>query len=265
MRDQSLTPAPLRRRSRPGVPWSEEEHRLFLVGLQKLGKARGRGRSRLPPFSARSPPAQGNWRGIARGFVHTRTPTQVGSHAQKYFLRQSSASKRGRASLFDMVAAPAGQEDTPARVTAPRSSRGTPAARAESVPPLLPGAPQLFGGAPSGTSAADLLAQAGVELLPDGDESPEGAVSAQAAIHRMLWQQWLAAGGGEPRGAGFHRGPVELALLHNPLLVRPTPVRADASTWATMRKSASMPELAALALSSETPPQSFDDGVRIER
>ena len=25
---------------RPGVPWSEQEHRRFLVGLQKLGKAR---------------------------------------------------------------------------------------------------------------------------------------------------------------------------------------------------------------------------------
>ncbi|KAL2939412.1 Transcription factor MYBS3 [Bienertia sinuspersici] len=39
-----------------GKPWSEEEHRQFLVGLQKLGK--------------------GDWRGIARNYVMSRTPTQ---------------------------------------------------------------------------------------------------------------------------------------------------------------------------------------------
>ncbi|KAF2301146.1 hypothetical protein GH714_020416 [Hevea brasiliensis] len=67
-----------------GVPWTEEEHRLFLVGLQKLGK--------------------GDWRGIARNFVVSRTPTQVASHAQKYFIRQSNATRRKRrSSLFDMV------------------------------------------------------------------------------------------------------------------------------------------------------------------
>lgn len=67
-----------------GVPWTEEEHRLFLIGLQKLGK--------------------GDWRGIARNFVVSRTPTQVASHAQKYFIRQSHATRRKRrSSLFDMV------------------------------------------------------------------------------------------------------------------------------------------------------------------
>ncbi|WCJ40865.1 Homeodomain-like superfamily protein [Euphorbia peplus] len=67
-----------------GVPWTEEEHRLFLIGLQKLGK--------------------GDWRGIARTYVVSRTPTQVASHAQKYFIRQSNAIRRKRrSSLFDMV------------------------------------------------------------------------------------------------------------------------------------------------------------------
>ncbi|XP_052180538.1 transcription factor MYBS3-like [Diospyros lotus] len=67
-----------------GLPWTEEEHRTFLIGLEKLGK--------------------GDWRGIARSFVTTRTPTQVASHAQKYFLRQASLSKKKRrSSLFDMV------------------------------------------------------------------------------------------------------------------------------------------------------------------
>ena len=41
--------------------------RLFLLGLKKYGK--------------------GDWRNISRNFVQTRTPTQVASHAQKYFIR----------------------------------------------------------------------------------------------------------------------------------------------------------------------------------
>eukprot|EP01018_Ginkgo_biloba_P002602 Gb_38499 [translate_table: standard] len=73
------------RERKKGVPWTEDEHRMFLLGLQKLGK--------------------GDWRGIARNFVITRTPTQVASHAQKYFIRQSNMTRRKRrSSLFDMIA-----------------------------------------------------------------------------------------------------------------------------------------------------------------
>nr|WLQ69612.1 MYB protein [Zingiber officinale] len=73
------------RERKRGNPWTEEEHRMFLLGLQKLGK--------------------GDWRGISRSYVVSRTPTQVASHAQKYFIRKSNITRRKRrSSLFDMEA-----------------------------------------------------------------------------------------------------------------------------------------------------------------
>ncbi|KAK4715928.1 hypothetical protein R3W88_014266 [Solanum pinnatisectum] len=67
-----------------GRRWSEDEQRAFLIGLDKLGK--------------------GNWTQIAKEFVPTRTPTQVASHAQKYFHRQKEnrAIKHKKSSVFDI-------------------------------------------------------------------------------------------------------------------------------------------------------------------
>lgn len=58
--------------------------RQFLLGLEKYGK--------------------GDWRSISRNFVVTRTPTQVASHAQKYFIRLNSMNKdRRRSSIHDIT------------------------------------------------------------------------------------------------------------------------------------------------------------------
>ncbi|KAL6989263.1 hypothetical protein U1Q18_015015, partial [Sarracenia purpurea var. burkii] len=46
---------------------------LFLIGLDTYGR--------------------GDWRSISRNLVVTKTPAQVRSHAQKFFLRQSSKKK----------------------------------------------------------------------------------------------------------------------------------------------------------------------------
>ncbi|KAL8550002.1 hypothetical protein ACS0TY_008722 [Phlomoides rotata] len=69
---------------RRGVPWTEEEHQLFLMGLNKYGK--------------------GDWRNISRYYVITKTATQVASHAQKYFRRQTSSTPvdRRRPSIHDI-------------------------------------------------------------------------------------------------------------------------------------------------------------------
>uniref|UniRef100_A0A7N0ZX45 HTH myb-type domain-containing protein n=1 Tax=Kalanchoe fedtschenkoi TaxID=63787 RepID=A0A7N0ZX45_KALFE len=47
---------------------------------------------------------KGDWRNIARNFVTTRTPTQVASHAQKYFIRQLNRGKdKRRSSIHDIT------------------------------------------------------------------------------------------------------------------------------------------------------------------
>lgn len=58
--------------------------RLFLMGLNRFGK--------------------GDWKSISRYYVVSKTPTQVASHAQKYFGRRNSATppERRRPSINDI-------------------------------------------------------------------------------------------------------------------------------------------------------------------
>ncbi|OIW08836.1 hypothetical protein TanjilG_16417 [Lupinus angustifolius] len=62
------------------ITWTNEEHRLFLQGIKQYGR--------------------GNWKKISQNCLKSRTPSQIASHAQKYFLRQSSVVRK-RKSIHD--------------------------------------------------------------------------------------------------------------------------------------------------------------------
>lgn len=116
---------------RKGIPWTEEEHRLFLLGLAKFGK--------------------GDWRSISRNFVISRTPTQVASHAQKYFIRLNSLNKKDkrRSSIHDITSVNGAVD------SAPNSSQN-----GQPMPTMVPMQPMASGpmsgngyyGAPMGNS-----------------------------------------------------------------------------------------------------------------
>lgn len=73
----------VRSKPRTANPWTVEEHANFVRGVQKVGR--------------------GRWALISKLFVPSRTPTQVASHAQKYFIRleKKENKQRTRKSIFD--------------------------------------------------------------------------------------------------------------------------------------------------------------------
>lgn len=84
--------------------WTTEEHEDFLRGLEDLGR--------------------GNWKGISLHYVRSRTPTQIASHAQKYFKRLQPGNRRRRGSIFDRPPSSSDEgegtdETTPTPVVAP--------------------------------------------------------------------------------------------------------------------------------------------------
>lgn len=114
---------------RKGIPWSEDEHRLFLQGLEKFGK--------------------GDWRSISRNFVISRTPTQVASHAQKYFIRMSNSTKdnKRRSSIHDITTVnngDAAQQGPRGPITGqPPPGAPVPSMQAGMYPPAM-GAPMMM-------------------------------------------------------------------------------------------------------------------------
>ena len=134
-----------------GNPWTEDEHKLFLIGLDKFGK--------------------GDWRNIARQCVLTRNPAQVSrrsheasdpalshtpqtltpraaasvvlqvaSHAQKYFIRQDlhgddEKMKNRRVSIHDISSQ---EQILPARNQRKRKKGERAAAKAEAAAAATP-------------------------------------------------------------------------------------------------------------------------------
>ncbi|KAI8007281.1 Transcription factor SRM1 [Camellia lanceoleosa] len=91
-----MSPSLRRVRSRLGP-----RRRRRLSTARPIGRKEPRGRKKNTGLKTYG---KGDWRSISRNVVVTRTPTQVASHAQKYYLRQNSAKKeRKRSSIHDIT------------------------------------------------------------------------------------------------------------------------------------------------------------------
>ncbi|KAL6634440.1 hypothetical protein ACP70R_027111 [Stipagrostis hirtigluma subsp. patula] len=72
------------KRKKP-VMWTEEEHKLFLAGLEKYGK--------------------GKWKAMSAEYLTTKSASQIASHHQKYRNRKEQRDRNGckRASIHDIT------------------------------------------------------------------------------------------------------------------------------------------------------------------
>ena len=130
--------------------------RLFLDGLEKYGR--------------------GDWRNISRFAVRSRTPTQVASHAQKYFIRLNSMNRdRRRSSIHDITSINnAAQAVPPITGQAPAALGGPPGGMMKH-----PGMVGMYGGAPMGHPVAGHMVPAAVGtpvMFPPGPGHPPYAM-----------------------------------------------------------------------------------------
>ena len=94
---------------------------------------------------------RGDWRNISRNYVTSRTPTQVASHAQKYFIRLTTGGKdnKRRSSIHDITT-----------VNVPDDDDGRDCRPSESPPSALTPASDQFGGQRHAFNMSSTLPQA---------------------------------------------------------------------------------------------------------
>ena len=165
---------------------------------------------------------QGDWRGISRHFVQSRTPTQVASHAQKYFIRQNNLNKRKRrSSLFDIVSeAPA--EPVKAPEVASKVPAGMPGGLSMAFAAGMPGFPGFNPATmpmPPGFGAPNAGAKKG---LDEGEKAAAATIAALAGspIAAAGFAQAAAAAAGSKVGGN----PWEVKQQH---AQAPTPMGAS--------------------------------------
>lgn len=135
---------------RKGIPWTEEEHRMFLLGLEKFGK--------------------GDWRSISRNFVISRTPTQVASHAQKYFIRLNSMNRdRRRSSIHDITSVNGSDVSSPQGPITGQGNQSSGSAGQSANHTSQPGLPSVYGATVGQPIAGPMVSAVGTPvMLPPG-------------------------------------------------------------------------------------------------